>query len=346
MHGPMRADMARQPDVIAALDARAAEFALAGARLRGGRLFVAGCGDGAFAAEAAGGVARGLGVDWRAVGALDLLLEAPRLTPADSVIAISMSGNVDRTVEAAQAALASGARVLALVNGAGGRLGGIAPHVVSLDLPDIAPFLCGTTSHTATIAVLMLLAAGAAGRELRLGAALPAVSAALRLDAHEAPPSGVRFLAAGAELGTARYGAAKLVELTRIPAWSADLEEFAHSQYWATPTTDLVVVLATNQRVASLATASLAALAELGLRSLAIDTEATPVPSATRRLTLPPIAPELAPLASAIPLQALAHGLARAGGLDPDTRAHLRQDVARFRVSRLLTRRSLLGTGH
>ncbi len=158
-------------------------------------------------------------------------------------------------------------------------------------------------------------------------------------------PSGVRFLAAGAEIGTARYGAAKLVELTRIPAWSADLEEFAHSQYWATPTSDLLVVLATEPRVAALAEANLASLATLGFRSLVIDTQATPVTSATRRLTLPSVPPSLAPLASAIPLQALAHGLARATGLEADTRAHLKQDAERFRVSRLLTRRSLVGTG-
>jgi hypothetical protein len=37
--------------------------------------------------------------------------------------------------------------------------------------------------------------------------------------------------------------------------------------------------------------------------------------------------------------------LARAPGLDPDTRAHLKGDALRFRVSRMLTRRSLIGTG-
>jgi hypothetical protein len=46
-----------------------------------------------------------------------------------------------------------------------------------------------------------------------------------------------------------------------------------------------------------------------------------------------------------MPLQLLAYRLARATGLDPDTRAHLRDDRSRFRVSRLLTRRALVDTG-
>lgn len=347
----MRADMARQPAVVAGLLARAPDFLAAGAALApgaGGRLFVAGCGDGAFAAEAAAEFARDLGLDLRPVGALDLLLSARRLTPADRVVAISMSGNVDRTVAAAEAAAAAGATLLALVNGKGGRLGAVASARISLDIADIAPFLCGTASYTATVVALMLLAAGAAGRPEAaqgLHAALPAMEAAVALEVAEALPTGVRLLSAGADAGTVRYGAAKLVELARVPAWSADLEEFAHSQYWATPVTDLVVVVAAEPTLSKLAAEACEALAELGMRCLAVDTEATPVATAAARLTLPTIPTALAPLATAIPLQALAHGLARAGGLDPDTRTHLKGDAARFRVSRMLTRRSLIGTG-
>lgn len=347
----MRADIARQPEVVAALLRRASEFLEVGAGLApaaGGRLLVAGCGDGAFAAEAAGGFAADLGLDWRPIGALDLLLGARRLTASDRVIVISMSGNVDRTVAAAEAAVAAGAGVLALVNGGGGRLGAVAPRRLRLDVPELAPFLCGTASYTATVAALMLLAAGAAGRPERaeaIASVLPAMASATRLAVDEPLPTGVRLLSAGPDGGTVRYGAAKLVELTRIPSWHADLEEFAHSQYWATPPGDLVVVVAAEPLLAELASDTCAALASLGMRSLAVETEATPVPAASRRLTLPPMPPDLAPLATAIPLQLLAHHLALAGGLDPDTREHLRHDEARFRVSRMLTRRALVGTG-
>ncbi len=351
---PMRADIARQPAVLEALIARAASFAAAGRALApgtGGRIWVTGCGDGIFAAVAAAGFARAYGLDWRPIGALELALSADIVAPVDRVIAISMSGNVDRTVEAARAGAAR-APLLALVNGAGGKLGEIATARVSLDLPDIAPFLCGTASYTATTAALMMLAAGAARAESALARlrSVPAVQASALSTSLPALdgrlPGGVRMLSAGADLGTAQYGAAKLVELTRIPAWWCDLEEFAHSQYWAMPTSDLVVVIAVGERIARYASESCEALGKLSVATVALDMAAAPVASATHRVTLPPIDADLAPLATAVPLQLLAYALATTSGLDPNTRLHLKNDETRFRVSRLLTRRSLVGTGH
>jgi fructoselysine-6-P-deglycase FrlB-like protein len=354
----MLADIARQPEVLAGLMARRAEFLAAGRRVLapgpGGRLVISGCGDGLFAAEAASLFAAEAGLDWRATGALDLVLSAHRLTQQDRAACISMSGNVDRTVEAAQAVASHAVPLLALVNVAGGRLGAIAREKISLDLPDLAPFLCGTASYTATLAALMLLAAGAAGAEPTTDAmaALPDAvacasdAAVTALDGFGADGiTGVRFLAAGADMGTARYGAAKFVELTLIPAWAADLEEFAHSQYWAMPATDLVVIVATSPVIAAYATESCRALSGLGVRTLAVDTVEAPVETATLRITLPAGPQTLAPLVAAVPLQHLAYRMAVADGLDPNTRLHLKHDEARFRVSRMLTRRSLIGTG-
>ncbi|MFN7192725.1 MAG: SIS domain-containing protein [Rhodospirillales bacterium] len=351
---PMRADIARQPDMLAAFAARAEGFAALGRKVLapgdGGRLWITGCGDGLFAAIAASRWATECGLDWRPIGAMDMVLAANRLRPSDRVIAISMSGNVDRTVEAARAVAAAGVTMLALVNGNGGRLGEIAGAKISLDLADIAPFLCGTASYTATLTALLALAAGAAScNPPDLAAPIAAQRAALAASdgafAGLAVPTGVRVLSAGNDIGTAQYGSAKFVELTRIPAWSGELEEFAHSQYWAMPTQDLVVVLAGDAALAAYADESCAALGELGVATLAIDTLSTPVVRATRHITLPDVPPSLFALAACVPLQILASTLARASGLDPDTRTHLKSDGQRFKVSRMLTRRSLLGTG-
>lgn len=355
---PMRADIARQPAVLTELLGRATSFVNAGRQVLtpgpGGRMMVSGCGDGSFAALAASAFAADLGLDWRPIGALELLLQARRLKPADRVLTISMSGNVDRTVEAARAVQAAGIPLLALVNGAGGRLAKVATAKLSLDLPDIAPFLCGTASYTATVAALMALAAGAAGKPAaveRLSQVAACQRMALAGADRDIPAvadggaTGVRFLSAGAELGTAQYGAAKFVELTRMPVWSADLEEFAHSQYWTMPSTDLIVVIAADPALAALATESCRALRGLGVRSLAIDTDQAPVNTADHRITLPAIDADTAPLATALPLQLLAYAVAEAGGLDPNKRLHLKNDEVRFRVSRQLTRRSLIGTG-
>ena len=353
----MRRDIDRQPAVLAALMARVDSFMRFGsAHVRaggGGRVFVTGCGDGLFAAMAAQAFADRLGIDWRPISALDLVLGAGRLTLADRVVAISMSGNVDRTVEAALAVQSMGVPLVALVNGPeGGRLGKIATARISLDLEDIAPFLCGTASYTATLLALMAMASGAGGKGDKpdLSSVVEAQHAALTASDAVLPliglPSGVRLLSAGAERGTVAYGAAKFVELTRIPAWSGDLEEFAHSQYWSMPNSDLVVIVAAQAALAKYADEACAALGELGVATLALDTPAAPVPRATRRITLPIDDPALAPLATALPLQLLAASMARRSGLDPDTRAHLKADQTRFRVSRLLTRRSLLGSGN
>lgn len=350
----MRADIARQPEMLAAFAARAEGFAALGREALtpgdGGRIWVTGCGDGLFAATAAGRYAADLGLDWRPIGAMDLVLTAHRLRPEDRAITISMSGNVDRTVEAARALAAAGVPMLALVNGGGGRLSEIAGAKISLELADVAPFLCGTTSYTATLAALMALASGAARAPVPVfGTARTALAAALAASdavfAGMPVPSGVRILSASNDIGTAQYGAAKFVELTRIPAWSAELEEFAHSQYWAMPVGDLVVVVAGDRTLSAYADESCAALHELGVTTLAIDTTATPVPRAVRRVTLPEVPPALFALAAAVPLQILAATLARATGLDPDTRIHLKSDETRFKVSRMLTRRSLIGTG-
>ena len=352
----MRRDIERQPMVLAALLARAGTFMEMGAQVLqpgvSGRLFVTGCGDGLFAAMAAQAFAERLGVDWRPIGALDLVLSARGLTPADRVLAISMSGNVDRTVEAALAVKSAGIPLGVLVNTPqGGRLGQLATARISLELDDIAPFLCGTASYTATIMALMTIAAGAAavGTPPDANSIIKAQRVALSRSDAVLPllelPSGVRLLSAGAERGTVAYGAAKFVELTRIPAWSGDLEEFAHSQYWSMPITDLVVMVAAQPALAKYADDACAALGEFGVVTLAVDTLESPVPHASRRITLPVQDTALAPLATALPLQLLAASMARLSGLDPDTRAHLKADTTRFRVSRLLTRRSLVGTG-
>lgn len=353
----MRRDIARQPECLKTLDQRAAAFLEMGAgHVRPdaeGRVFVCGCGDGLFAALAAQAFAQQQGLRWKPMGSLELVLAAAdELTSADRVIAISMSGNVDRTVEAASAARSAGASVVALVNSRdGGRLRQIASAMISLDIDDVAPFLCGTATYTATVLALMLLISGAAdGRpDIDLSEVLHAQQVALQASdpviGRLAVPSGVRMLSAAAEMGTAAYGAAKLVELTRLPAWSADLEEFAHSQYWSMPSTDLVVTVATNPLLAMYADEACAALSELGVTTLAVDTPASPVQRATHRITLPLTTGTHAPLVTALPLQLLAYRMAKATGLDPDTRVHLKHDETRFRVSRRLTRRTLLGTG-
>ena len=152
---PMLADIRRQPDVLAALLAREAEVTAFGAAhlraTRGGRVWVFGSGDGWFAARAA--LTRA--AIGQAASGLDFVVNvAPQLGPDDRALAISMSGNVDRTLEGATVARAAGAGVSVLTNEGGGRLGALGIVRLSLRIADVAPFLCGTSSYTATLAAL------------------------------------------------------------------------------------------------------------------------------------------------------------------------------------------------
>jgi fructoselysine-6-P-deglycase FrlB-like protein len=279
-----------------------------------------------------------------------MLHHADGLTGVDRVLAISMSGNVDRTFEATQRAQAAGAAVALLTNGPGGRIAATGAARLSLEMPDLAPFLCGTASYTATLAALMLAFQPGAGAGLAgVIPGLPrligdASTLARRITAEIGCPPGVRWLGAGASVSTADYGAAKCVELARLPAWSDDIEEFAHRQYWAMATGELVVLLPGSPEAASYADATAEALSDIGTPTLALEAEGMAVPHARWRLALPGGAATAA-IAQAIGLQPLVYHLALASGTDPDRRPHLREDAARFAVSRKLTRRSLLGTG-
>jgi fructoselysine-6-P-deglycase FrlB-like protein len=376
---PMLDDIRRQPECLARLLARTDEFGAIGRRALvpgpGGCLYAVASGDGWFAARAVSRAARrGLGLPWRATSALPFLAyDAPNLTPADRVVVISMSGDVDRTNEAWLAARARGAPGLVLTNGRGGRLAEAAALTVSLDIPALAPFLCGTSTYTGTVLALTLLLLGASARDAAdarrvdpawrptpaaIGAALgrlpellvDADRAATEIAERAARPGapstpGVRILGAGPHLATAEYGVAKLVELTRVPGWSDDVEEFAHRQFWSADPGNLIVYLVPNVVLAARTTDAAAALAEMGFETWALESGGHPAPTATRRLALPATPEWLAALLLPVPLQLLAYRLARATGLDPDTRTHLRDDCARFRVSRLLTRRALVDTG-
>jgi glucosamine 6-phosphate synthetase-like amidotransferase/phosphosugar isomerase protein len=355
---PMLADLRRQADVLATLLERREAFLERGRALSDGgrrRLFGFGSGDGWFAARAAEGFARQrLNLDFRAASSLEMLsYVAPGLRASeDAAIAISMSGTADRTNEAAEAVVGGGSQVLALTNGGGGALAGIAQAKISLDVTDLAPFLTGTAKYSTTLlGLLMLLEGAGAPARIDWDALLAPLSELLtRTEAGardvaaslaDELPTGVRILSAGPNLATAEYGMAKFVKLIDRPVWSDDVEEFAHRQFWSCPASDLVIYVAANPAVARCATASATALKAMNIRTVAIETPDCPVPSASHRLQIPQGDELLSPLFAAIPLQFLAYFLARAFGGQPDQSQEI-ADPARFLAAQLLSRRGEL----
>ncbi len=356
---PMLCDVRRQPSVIEGLLARVDEirgFARShlGSDSRA-RLFAFGSGDGWFA----GRVVDARSAPFLSVGSLEMLtLTVPSMNADDRFLAISMSGNVDRTVEAATAAVNNGFKGAALVNGGGGRLAALGLPTFSLDIEDIAPFLCGTASYTATLTVLSLIAAELDGALDSVANRLAATAAKLLNVLYQADavasemarslapsPDGVRLLSSGpAGIAVADYGAAKLVELAGQRPWTDDIEEFAHRQFWTANPSELVVYLPTTPEVAGYAAKAAEALAEMDFPTLSIGPERFCAPETRWTIGFDDRGADPMVLAAAA-LQMVAYRMSEAAGLNPNKRLHLKNDELRFRVSRMLTRRSLLGTG-
>jgi len=353
----MLADMRRQPATLASLFERSDVFieqARAMRSARDGRVYAFGSGDGWFAARAATMFARErLGIRYKAASALEMLAyNVPKLDANDLTVAISMSGTADRTNEAAEAVRTSGAAVLALTNGEGGNLAKIAGSKISLDLTDLAPFLTGTAKYTASLLGLILLLQGIAGQgddtlaaairtlpDMVAGAEAFAKAQADRLAAR--PITGIRILSSGCNLATADYGTAKFLKLVPLPISADDIEEFAHRQFWSTPADDLVIYIAANPIVARTAAGSAAALESMGMRTLAIDTPSSPVPTAGGRFTVPDIGEAVSPLLTAIPVQFLSYFIALSLGGNPDVSQDV-GDPVRFHAAQLLSRRQEL----
>ena len=224
-----------------------------------------GCGDSYFSGVATRLAFQEYGdVSARAIEALEFArydVEGPANAAQRRVlIAVSYSGEVGRTIEAARAARAQGWHTIAITGRPDGRLAGVVDEVLLLDVPtlDTAP---GTTTYVSLLVALSLTAAelaGARGRDDRRAELLAAVQAmpglasqtlAMSASSSEALADVLAdaalptFLGAGPSRATAHFGAAKVFEGIQRPAIVEHLEEWAHLQYFASgPSMPTVVV--------------------------------------------------------------------------------------------------------
>jgi len=259
----MRREIAMIPDVIAAGLAdpggHVRELAdwLAGRGIE--HLYLTGCGDSAFAGLAATlAFRRHSRLRVHALHALDLArYEARYLPPASAVLAISFSGQVGRTTEAAVQATAFGHPAIALTGNAGGRLAAAADRILPVDVPTLG-FSPGTSTYIGMLCTLIELALqtgrGPAGQAILAARdQLPGQAAktldwcdgpAAELAARMASARFATFLGAGPNEATARFGAAKLFEGSQQIGVATNVEEWAHEEYFITRPGDPVVVVA------------------------------------------------------------------------------------------------------
>jgi fructoselysine-6-P-deglycase FrlB-like protein/sugar/nucleoside kinase (ribokinase family) len=224
----------------------------AGAR----NLFLTGCGDSAMAGAASTlAFRRHSGMHVEAVEALELARYRIRYLPADStVVCLSYSGKVGRTIEAALQARRFGHRVVAITGDPESPLAREATHIVPITVPTLG-YSPGTSTYVAMLFALLQLAVTSTGlaKERELLQTVPDLTHATiegaqdttrRVAERFVDRPQVMFLGAGPNFASAAFGAAKLYEGPQMLAAATNLEEWAHGEYFVSGPSSAVVVVA------------------------------------------------------------------------------------------------------
>lgn len=246
--------MAREIDVQGELLGRIQPLLAASAdRLTrpGGRIFVGGCGDSAFAPRALCGVFQALGQHFISRTSMELA-SFTSFEAGDCVILSSISGGTKRTVEAAKIARLAGARVIAITCNSESALTKAADDTLLLPYQPLSRKTPHTLDYTVTLLALVELARSFSGKPTNaVRAALDVIplslssakKAATDISLGYEPGGKLVILGAGPDLGTAEYGAAKFHEAGGLMAFAAETENFVHGMNFILEPNDTVIAL-------------------------------------------------------------------------------------------------------
>jgi glucosamine--fructose-6-phosphate aminotransferase (isomerizing) len=344
----MLREIALQPQFVRAsiagvvARARAALAAHAGRRVTGG--IAIGCGDSFCAALAARSYVSARTQRWfEPVEALEFSRYLVSDLPGDAaVIGISNSGTVARTIEGLRLARERGAWTFAVTVSDSNPLAQAAETLIRIDAPPniklradgtklVTP---GSITYTASLLGVYLTALALGEALGTLGTADVAASiaelhrvadwmaeadetlAALapKLAATFGPERTTVIVGGGPNVATAYFGAAKWYEALQWPAHHAQMEEWAHEQYFFTgPTTDTIVVLPPG------GLEQVRAAREMGSRTIVIGERGDDAAEAAADIfiALPPGIPEaLTPFVYKLPFEYLAAHIAALHGRD------------------------------
>ncbi|HJZ37631.1 MAG TPA: hypothetical protein VJ204_15285 [Solirubrobacterales bacterium] len=276
------------------LDLDAAATKLAGAE----RVWLVGTGTSEHAALLGAAMLTSAGLDARAISGQGFAVAPPRLGPADAVIVISHTATTTFARQAREEALAAGARVVSITGEGKGW-----PEAIEAAPPE------RSETYTASYLAALLVLARLADFDASSLAALPALveAAAAEPTLIERPPPRLTVLfGAGPAAVTAREGALKLREASRVLAEGFESEYLLHGSAVPLTEDDHLIALDPDADPTGL-TAEVARAAEH---------EGIPV----TRLTPPPgLPPLLAQLPLMARLQSLASDWADLRTVDPDT---------------------------
>ena len=285
------------------------------------RLVFTGSGDSYIAAVGVEGLARErLSGQVRACPSLDASRYLDH-RPGDTVVVVSVSGEVARSIEVAERASMTGAMTIAITCNETSTLSRACDHQLVMPRP-IDRSIPHSRDYTATLLALAVLIERLAGSQFAELDSWPGLVEDLIGNAFDAleetdlRPSRWWFLGAGPDRATAMFGALKFWEAAGMEAWWDDLEEFAHgSQLMARPG-DYAAVIGAGPGVGR--------LHEMipGLRQMGLDVVAVVPPSGKAADSVPLLThegfndPVWHPFVACFPLQVLTYLEAEARSLD------------------------------
>ncbi len=294
-------------------------------------LYLAGCGDSAFAGAATAlAFQKYARIHAEGIHALDLARYRVRYLPQHStVVCISFSGRVGRTIEAAIQARRFGHRVLALTGNPDSPLAKEAADVIRLSVPTLG-YSPGTSTYLAILAALFDLAVAwgeARGSDMARARVLlrnapdlarqtleavngPVQSVAEQIAKHD----WVTFLGAGPNLATAHFGAAKLFEGPQKLGVATNIEEWAHEEYFVSGAGTPAFLIAPSGAAFDRAGEILSELNFIGANPVFISDTRPPVAPGAFLPLAPGLPEEFSPLLAALPLSLFAFYLTRSSG--------------------------------
>ncbi|WP_127144884.1 SIS domain-containing protein [Pelagibacterium montanilacus] len=219
-----------------------------------GRVFAGGCGDSAFAPLALADVSRALGLEVDVRTAMEIACFTP-LSAGDTVVLSSISGGTRRTVEAARVARETGARVISVTCKGESALAQTSDQTIVLPYTPISRKTPHTLDYGVTLVALAEVARALSGREgagfCDVAAQLPdmlrVAEAAVAPAARTWKADGKAiFLGAGADLGSAKFAAAKFHEAGGLTAMAEETENFIHGMNFMLEPDDALFVLAST----------------------------------------------------------------------------------------------------
>jgi len=288
-------------------------------------IVVTGCGDSYYAGLAMRVALEQLsGLPVAVMPSMEAASFPSRLLESDALMfAVSVSGKVERTIEAVVRHRERGGVAVAITAFPDNQLSGCANSVVTTGLRGTPGPVPGTANYLGSVLALLAVglemearggrACSVADREIL--AALTMINQAF-VDATNESPSLVRSLTSpffalgsGPDLGAASFGVAKFLEAAATVGVAQDLEEWAHEQYFATGEGTTAFIYSTTPATDERALRVARSVAAVGGLPVTVGFESDAPGSIN--LPLPKTATLLGPLVAWVPLAVMALAYAR-----------------------------------